>query len=47
MAQQATTQVVPTATSQAGQVAKKQRGVDLLKNMLNACVRASAVNLFG
>lgn len=36
MAQQATTQVVPTATSQAGQVAKKQRGVDLLKNMLNA-----------
>lgn len=36
MAQQATTQVVPTATSQAGQVAKKQIGVDLLKNMLNA-----------
>lgn len=48
MAQQATTQVVPTATSQAGQVAKKQRGVDLLKNMLNAeSVQAQFKNALG
>ena len=36
MTQQAITQVAPTATSQAGQVAKKQKGIDLLKNKLNA-----------
>lgn len=48
MAQQATTQVVPTATSQAGQVAKKQRGVDLLKNILNAeSVQAQFKNALG
>ena len=48
MAQQATTHVVPTATSQAGQVAKKQRGVDLLKNMLNAeSVQAQFKNALG
>lgn len=48
MAQQATTQVIPTATSQAGQVAKKQRGVDLLKNMLNAeSVQAQFKNALG
>lgn len=48
MSQQATTQVVPTATSQAGQVAKKQRGVDLLKNMLNAeSVQAQFKNALG
>lgn len=48
MAQQATTQVVPTATSQAGQVAKKHRGVDLLKNMLNAeSVQAQFKNALG
>lgn len=48
MAQQATTQVVPTATSQAGQVAKKQKGVDLLKNMLNAeSVQAQFKNALG
>ena len=48
MGQQATTQVVPTATSQAGQVAKKQRGVDLLKNMLNAeSVQAQFKNALG
>lgn len=48
MAQQATTQVVPTATSQAGQVAKKQRGVDFLKNMLNAeSVQAQFKNALG
>ena len=48
MAQQATTQVVPTATSQAGAVAKKQKGVDLLKNMLNAeSVQAQFKNALG
>lgn len=48
MAQQATTQVVPTATSQAGQVAKKQRGVDLLKSILNAeSVQAQFKNALG
>lgn len=48
MAQQATTQVVPTATSHAGQVAKKHRGVDLLKNMLNAeSVQAQFKNALG
>ena len=48
MAQQATTPVVPTATSHAGQVAKKQRGVDLLKNMLNAeSVQAQFKNALG
>lgn len=48
MAQQATTQVIPTATSQAGQVSKKQRGVDLLKNMLNAeSVQAQFKNALG
>ena len=40
--------MVPTATSQAGQVAKKQRGVDLLKNMLNAeSVQAQFKNALG
>lgn len=48
MAQQPTTQVVPTATSQAGQVVKKQKGVDLLKNMLNAeSVQAQFKNALG
>ena len=36
MTQQVITQVASTATSQAGQVAKKQKGIDLLKNKLNA-----------
>lgn len=36
MTQQVTTQMAPTATSQIGQVAKKQKGIDLLKNKLNA-----------
>lgn len=36
MTQQVTTQMAPTATSQVGQVAKKQKGIDLLKNKLNA-----------
>lgn len=48
MAQQTTTQVVPTATSYAGQGAKKPRGVELLKNMLNAeSVQAQFKNALG
>lgn len=48
MAQQATTQVVPTATSQAGQVAKQPKKVDVLKNMLNAeSVQAQFKNALG
>lgn len=48
MTQQATTQVVPTATSQAGQIVKQPKKVDVLKNMLNAeSVQAQFKNALG